>query len=109
MVTQVHDMGRQPVSYKWIIQNPLLRESQWGRPGLSSSAVDGDSSTGFAFQTSMSSAMTSTPSSNASDEDYKETASSSVADVHQYKNDYDRDTDEFSGSYPNYGGHARRG
>ncbi|KAH0826704.1 hypothetical protein J3R83DRAFT_5097 [Lanmaoa asiatica] len=106
MVTQVHDAGRQPSRYRWIPHNPSPHESMLLRQGPSSSAIDGGSRTGLTFQASMSSATSSTMS-NGSDDDYDEAASSS-ADVHQYQSDYNRSTDEFSGTYPNYGEHSRR-
>ena len=105
MVTQVHDAGRRPSRYRWIPHNPSPPESEWGRQG---SSHGGSSRTGLTFQTSMSS-VTSSTLSNASDDDYEEVASSSVVDVHQYQSEYNRDMDEFPGSYPNYGEHSRRG
>lgn len=96
MVTQVHDAGKQPTRYRWIPQ------------GSSSSTADDGSHTGITFQASMSSA-TSSNLSNGSDDDYDEVGSSSVADTHQYQNDYNRGTDEFSGTYLNYRERPRRG
>ncbi|KAG8216939.1 hypothetical protein J3R82DRAFT_7216 [Butyriboletus roseoflavus] len=104
MVTQVHDAGKQPASYRWIPHNQS-HEGEW-HPQGSSSSVAGGSRTGLTFQVSMSSA-TSSSVSNGSDDDYDEVASSSVADTQQYQNDYNRGTDEVSGAYPNYRKHSR--
>ncbi|KAF8137609.1 hypothetical protein EV363DRAFT_1157424 [Boletus edulis] len=104
LVTQVHDAGRQPSRYRWITQNPPPQEIDWSCQGSSSSAIDGSSRTGLTFQTSMSSATSSTLS-NASDDDYEQLRSSSI-DVNRYQSDYSRGADEF---YPNYGEHTRRG
>lgn len=101
MVTQVHDAGKQPSRYRWITHNPSPQESEWFRQGSSSSGAHGGSRTGLTFQASMSSATSSTPS-NGSDDDHDEAGSSSVTDVRQYQSDYNRGTDEFSGTYPNY-------
>lgn len=106
MVTQVHDAGRQPSRYRWIPQIPSYQEHELGS---SSSAIDGVSRTGITFPVSMSSSSSSSTLANGSDDEYDELASSSVADVHWSQDDYNnRDTDEFSGTYPIYRERSRR-
>lgn len=108
MVTQVHDAARQPSRYRWIPHNPSSHEHEWSHEA-SSSAMQGASHSAIMFQASMSSA-TSSSLSTCSDDGYDELASSSVVDAHQSQDDYsNRETDEFSGTYPSYRQRPRRG
>lgn len=101
VVTHVYDAGRQPTRYRWIPQ-PEIQSREWSVQESLSSAIAGSSATGLAFQASMSS-TTSTSLSTGSDDECDEVATCSVGDIHQYRSDYSRSTDEFSRDYPNYG------
>ncbi|KAG9309951.1 hypothetical protein JVU11DRAFT_9983 [Chiua virens] len=109
MVTQVHDAGRQPSRYRWIPHNLPPHDHVRSRQGLLSSGLGGSIPPGLTFQSSMSSATSTSTLSNGSDDDYDNAMSSNVADAHQHQGDFSRDTDDYSRSSPNCGKRSRGG
>ncbi|KIK93414.1 hypothetical protein PAXRUDRAFT_12679 [Paxillus rubicundulus Ve08.2h10] len=106
LVTQVHDTGRQPSRYRWITQPP--HPTNWLSPG-SSTISEGAPHAGPTFQVTLSrSSVVSGTQSNGSDDDYEPTAALFTSESqHQHLSDHNRNSDEFSGTYPGRREHSR--